>query len=197
MHRRTCTPAPPAPPHRTRPCTTAGLLAHLPLELALGLLGGPRLSALASHAGQSLPCYVSAAAAQPAAAQPGPLPVSAGTCAGRALAGRAATVRGGGLTYTIGVGTGTRSASSTMCARVPPQGSAAHRQTGSRPACVCACNSVATACLSGLTRTQSAGGGSQRHRVAVDRAPSAKERRAEAAERAHVLGTAGHRYYYY
>ena len=233
MHRRTCTPAPPAPPHRMRPCTAAGLHAHLSLELALGLLGGPRLSALASHAGQSLPCYVSAAAAQPAAAQPGPLPVSAGTCAGRALIGRAATVRGGGLTYTIDVGTGTRSASSTMCTREPPQGSAAHRrsassssttlsglagpprasgsalglqpawvpangsaahrQTGSRPACACACTSETTACTSGLTRTQSTAGGSQRHRAAIDRAPSVKERRAEAAERAHELGTAGHR----
>ena len=81
-----------APPHlHHRTAATAARLhtvitytrAGLTLELELGLLGGPRLSKLPNHAGQTLPHYAAAAAAP---------------------AGRSATMRGGGLTYPASIG---------------------------------------------------------------------------------------------
>ena len=77
LHQRTAATA--ARQHTVITYTPAGLT----LELELGLLGGPRLSKLPNHAGQTLPHYAAAAAAP---------------------AGRSATMRGGGLTYPASIG---------------------------------------------------------------------------------------------
>ena len=114
-----------APPHTTlrnlrhcprSACTTAPLhlrLVHaagLSLELELGLLGGPRLRSLPSHAGQTLPHYAAAAAA-PAGRlatrlEPGTSTRSRRRSRRRSRAltlTRSATMRGGGLTYPTSV----------------------------------------------------------------------------------------------
>jgi len=94
-----------APPH-LRLVHAAGL----PLELELGLLGGPRLRSLPSHAGQTLPHYAAAAAAPAGRSatrfEPGTSTRSRRRSRRRNRAltpTRSATMRGGGLTYPTSV----------------------------------------------------------------------------------------------
>ena len=114
VHRRTRAAHPAARPRSA--CATAPphlRLVHaagLPLELELGLLGGPRLRSLPSHAGQTLPHYAAAAAAPAGRSatrfEPGTSTRSRRRSRRRNRAltpTRSATMRGGGLTYPTSV----------------------------------------------------------------------------------------------